>query len=96
MSYTVERAHDLAISVLIFLTDRPEALAGFLGQTGLAPADLRTRANDPDLLLNVLDYLTQDDALVLDAADSLNLRPTEFMAARTALAGPGSHGWDVD
>lgn len=96
MAYSTERALDLALSGLIYMTERPDLIAGFLDATGLRPDDLRGMARDPDLGLHVLDYLSQEDARLLDLAESLGLRPEDLMAARTALAGPGSHGWDVD
>ena len=56
---------------------------------------MRRAAGDPDIALHVLDYLLEDDARVLDAAADLNIKPGDLMAARTALAGPGSYGWEV-
>ena len=96
MAHSAERAQELALSGLIYMTERPELIAGFMGATGLRPDDLRGMARDPDLALHVLDYLAQDDARVLDAAEALGVRPEDLMAARMMLAGPGSHGWDVD
>ena len=84
------------MSVLLYMTGRPDLIADFLGATGLDAGDLRGLAADSGLALHVLDYLTGDDSRVLDAADALGVPPGDFMAARTALAGPGSHGWEVD
>lgn len=95
MTYTRESARQLALDALLHLTEQPDLMADFLGQTGLRPADLRQVASSPDLALHVLDYLLEDDRRVLEVADHLQIRPTDLMRARTALAGPGSYGWQV-
>lgn len=96
MAYSVEAARDLALSGLIWLSENPDLIAGFMAESGLRPQDLRRMSDDPDLAVHVLDYLLQDDARVLELSRSLGVRPEDLMSARTALAGPGSHGWDVD
>jgi len=96
MSYSPDRARELSLSALLYMTGRPELIAGFMAATGLRASDLRGMAADSGLALHVLDYLTGDDSRVLDAAHAMGVSPGDFMAARTALAGPGSHGWEVD
>ena len=54
----------LALRVLGFLAETPDALARFLNQSGATPADIRTRADDPQFLGGVLDFLLGDDELV--------------------------------
>ena len=70
-------------------------LGGFLGATGLQPQDLRQAAGNPDIALHVLDYLLEDDQRVLEAAADLQVVPGDLLQARTALAGPGSYGWEI-
>ncbi len=95
MTYTRESAQDLAMGVLLYMVERPELLGGFLGATGLQPQDLRQAAGNPEIALHVLDYLLEDDQRVLEAAADLQVVPGDLMQARTALAGPGSYGWDI-
>ena len=95
MTYTRESAKDLAVTILLYMAERPDLIEGFLESSGLQPQDLRRAAGNPDIALHVLDYLLEDDARVLDAATDLNIKPGDLMAARTALAGPGSYGWEV-
>lgn len=95
MTYTRESAQELATSALLYLAGRPDLVEEFLGATGLRPQDLRRVASSPDMALHVLDYLLEDDRRVMDAAARLGIAPGELMHARTALAGPGSHGWQV-
>lgn len=96
MSFTTASARELAMSALLYIVERQELAAGFLGSSGLRPEDLRSMAGSPELGLHVLDYLLEDDSRVLDAAGALALRPQDLLAARTALAGPGSYGWEAD
>lgn len=96
MSYSQDAARELGLSVLLYMTGQPDLIAGFMGRTGLNVGDLRAMATDSDLALHVLDYLTEDDTRVQDAAHALGVPPQDFMVARTSLAGPGSHGWQVD
>lgn len=95
MTYTRESAQELATSVLLYLVERPDLMEGFLGQTGLEAGDLRRVATSPDIAQHVLDYLLEDDSRVLEAAAELQVAPGDLMQARTALAGPGSYGWQV-
>lgn len=95
MTYTRESAHELATSVLLHLAGQPEVMGGFLEASGLDAQALRCIAADTDIALHLLDYLLEDDRRVLDAAGSLGIPPDDFLQARTALAGPGSYGWEV-
>ncbi|TGN52943.1 DUF3572 family protein [Paracoccus liaowanqingii] len=96
MAFSQEQARDLAMQTLILLVDRPEDLTQFMEASGLRPADLRDMAARPDIALYLLDFLVEDDARILSFAEALDLRPQDIMTARTALAGPGSYGWEAD
>lgn len=86
----------LAAEVLLHLSGQPDQLLAFLEATGLSPQDLRGLARSPELSAALLDHLVQSDEAVLDCASALGIRPADLMAARTALAGPGSYGWSID
>ena len=96
MAYSQQAAGELAISALLHLLQNPELANGFMGSTGLRPEDLRHMATRPELAMHVLDYLLEDDSRVMDAADAMQVKAADFMAARTALAGPGSFGWEPE
>ena len=95
MTYKRESAQELATSALLYLAGQPDLIEGFLGATGLQPQDLRRVATSPEMALHVLDYLLEDDRRVMDAAAELGVAPGDLMQARTALAGPGSYGWQI-
>ncbi|CAM3267909.1 DUF3572 domain-containing protein [Paracoccus nototheniae] len=96
MAMSNAQAGELAMQVLIVLVDRPDDLALFMQASGLRPADLRAVAEQPDIALHLLDFIVEQDERITSFAQALNLRPQDIMAARTALAGPGSYGWDVE
>lgn len=95
MAYTQDSAQELAGAALLYLAERPELMGEFLASTGLRPQDLRSIAYSPETALHVLDHLLEDDRRVMDAAAALGVAPGDLMGARTALAGPGSYGWEI-
>ncbi|WP_162798932.1 DUF3572 family protein [Paracoccus indicus] len=96
MAYTPEQAHDLATEILLALVERPDELSHFMGASGLNPDDLRQIAQRPDIAVFLLDFVVESDERIHEFAQALQLRPHDVMAARTALAGPGSYGWESD
>lgn len=96
MAFTPEQAKELATEILLAMAERPEELTSFLGATGLQPDDLRHISQRPDVAVFLLDFVVENDERVHEFAQALQLRPQDVMAARTALAGPGSYGWETD
>ncbi|MDB6176955.1 DUF3572 family protein [Paracoccus sp. Z330] len=90
-----EQARRVASTLLVYVLERPELAAGFLGASGLEVQDLRRLSESGGLDLPLLDYILEDDERVLEAADSLDLRPEDFLRARTAMEGPGGYGWEI-
>lgn len=84
------------MSALLHMAGQPELMATFLAASGLQPQALRNLADGPELALHVLDFLLEDDARVIEAAGAIGADPRDLMAARVALAGPGSFGWEID
>lgn len=96
MTYTTAAAEDLALQGLLFIAGHDELAALLLASSGVEPDRLRQAAADPDFLRHVLDFLCEDDQRILEFAAERAIRPQEVMAARTALSGPGSYGWEPD
>lgn len=75
----------LAIDALVFLAEDPERLSRFLGITGLEAQNLRAAAGQPGFLASVLDYLMQDESLLLAFAAQKHLAPEAVARAARKL-----------
>lgn len=93
MTYTRETAETLALKVLEWLAGQDDMMAIFLGSTGASKTDLQERAEDPEFLASVLDFLTMDDAWVVSFCDRENLPYDDPMKARMALPGGAQVNW---
>ena len=82
-----ERAAEIGRDALVWLAGEPEALGRFLAASGLRPADVRARADDPEFLGFVLEFLLGSDRLVTGFAACAGLRPEDPAHARTVLGG---------
>jgi hypothetical protein len=90
---TADEAVSIGQEALIWLAGQPEALGGFLAASGLSPDELRRRAEDPEFLGFVIEFLTGSDAMVLAFARDAGLHPSAPMRARAALPGGAEHNW---
>jgi uncharacterized protein DUF3572 len=82
-----EDAVDLAISALSFIASAPEELGRFLSLTGIGPESIRAAGREPGFLIGVLDYLANDERLLLAFAKQFSLAPENVGHARAVLAG---------
>jgi len=88
-----ESAEQVGIQVLGWLAGHDEMLTQFLGMTGIAASDLRVRAQEPEFLGFVLDFLLLDDAAIMAFCDDSHLPPEAPMHARAALPGGDVPNW---
>ncbi len=88
-----ETAEIVALRALAWLAGDEDLLPAFMAATGSAPGDLRARAQDPDFLGSVLDFILQDDRSVIACAGALALPPEALAAARRALPGGEPVHW---
>ncbi len=88
-----DMAEVLGIKALGWLAENEEHLLRFLGMTGSDPAELRTRAQDPEFLGFVLDFLLSDDRIILAFCDDTGIGPETPMQARAALPGGALPNW---
>jgi hypothetical protein len=82
-----DRAETIALQALAFLAGDEQALDGFLRLTGMGLPDIRAAAANPDMLAGVLDYLLQDEPMLLAFCDAAEIRPDEPGRARAYLPG---------
>ncbi|WP_375281574.1 DUF3572 domain-containing protein [Pseudooctadecabacter sp.] len=88
-----ERAEQIAVSALIWLSTNEDLLPLFLGASGAAAEDLRGLANSPAFLASVLEFITMDDAWVMAFCDAETIKYEEPLMARYALPGAEAVHW---
>ncbi|MEW2911371.1 DUF3572 domain-containing protein [Leisingera sp. JC11] len=93
MRISADAAETLALKALAWLAGNDELLPVFLGATGASEADLRAQASEPAFLGSVLDFLTMDDAWVMQFCDSEGLAYELPMQARMSLPGGAQVNW---
>ncbi len=88
-----ELAETIGLRALAWLAGNEDLLPLFLGSTGASADDMKTRAQEPDFLGSVLDFLMMDDAWVVGFCDQARLGYDEPMRARQALPGGQQINW---
>ena len=83
----------LALRALAFLAGNDHRVAWFLGATGISPDEIADRLNEQGFQIAVLDFLLQNEPLLLEFAKSEDVAPEQIWPARDRLAGEHSqHG----
>ena len=77
----------LALRVLAHIAMDETLMPRFLTLSGLDLETLKARAADPALLGGVLDFVLFDDSLVLQLAETLEVKPEALAQARARLPG---------
>ncbi|MCC5999711.1 MAG: DUF3572 domain-containing protein [Pararhodobacter sp.] len=91
MPLSQQQAEAFAAQVLQWLSSDAARIGGFLGASGLGPAELRQLAGQPEFLLAVLDFLMADEPQLLACCADLDVPPQRPAEARAAL--PGGDEW---
>ncbi len=81
-----DRAESIGVSALLFLASDSERLMRFLTLTGVDPAQLRIELREPHMLAAVLDYMLQDESLLLVFCASEGIPPEQIAPAKRSLA----------
>ena len=83
----VDEAEAIAITGLGFLGQDSGRFENFLAATGVNPGDLRALAGTSPFLVSVLDFLLQDESLLLIFTSENSLDPEMIKPARYRLSG---------
>jgi len=86
-------AETIGLRALAWLAGNDELLGVFQGATGASADDMKSRAQEPDFLGSVLDFLMMDDAWVVEFCDAARLGYDAPMRARQALPGGAQINW---
>lgn len=84
---TPANAEILALKGLAFLANSDEPLDRFMALSGVGADQLRERADDPEFLAAVMDFLLSDEALLTIFCDNASIDPHDLQMARQALPG---------
>jgi len=93
MNVSQEVAETTALKALAWLVNNEEVCSVFFGSTGASIDDLRARAAEPDFLGSVLEFITMDDAWVVEFCDNNALAYEVPMMAAAALLGTARTHW---
>lgn len=88
-----DSAQVIALQALAWILSDDNRLAALMSQSGIGPADLRGKADDPEVLAAVLDHLLGDDHAVMAFCDAHGLPFTAPLAARSVLPGGETLHW---
>jgi hypothetical protein len=84
---SAEAAEALALTALARLLDDPDRAGRFCAATGLGGADLARHVRDPAFLGGVLDFVLDDERLLVEVATASEVSPETLAAARQRLPG---------
>jgi hypothetical protein len=90
---TPDAAETLALEALAWLAADEDVLAAFLAAAGAGPAELRSRATDPEFLGFLMDFLLSDEARLVAFCDAAGRPYDAPMRARAALPGGDLPHW---
>ncbi len=71
---------ELSAICLNHLAQNPEQLAEFMGISGLSPDGLRGAVGTKSFAIGLLDYVVQNEPLLVAIADANAIRPETIMA----------------
>ncbi len=80
-------AEMIGIKAIGFLVSSEDDLTRFMGSSGLAPDELRDRAEEPEILVAVLDHILGEDALLTAFCEAEGLTPRMVHIAQHELSG---------
>jgi hypothetical protein len=72
----------LGVQALVFLASRPEDLGGFLALSGLGPESLRASAQEPAFLQSVVEYICQNEEMLMAFSAFLSTPPEAIDTVR--------------
>ncbi len=83
--YTPEQAEILAIQVLGYIAGTEEELQRLMVATGMDSEALKQSAHSRAGLAGILDYICQDESILLGFCEAAKIEPDEPMRALHAL-----------
>jgi len=88
VSMTAAEAEILALKALAFLANSEDGLNRLCNASGLNAGDLRAQAGEPGTLAAILDFLLQNEELLVAFCDDATIDPRAVHRAAYRLATP--------
>jgi hypothetical protein len=88
----LQGAETVAIQALGWIAADEDRLGRFMALAGLSAGELRARAAEPEFLGGVLDFVLENEALLVEFAQSSGLKPESIARLRRQL--PGAPVWE--
>lgn len=85
-------AETVAIQALGWIAADEDRLARFMALSGLSVDELRVRAAEAEFLGGVLDFVLENEALLVEFAGEAGLKPEAVLRLRREL--PGAPVWE--
>jgi hypothetical protein len=85
---TPDQAATLALKALGYLVNLEPAWSRFMELSGAAPGTIRDRADEPEFLASILDFLLTNEDLLLGFCDVTSVDSRDVHVARHVLAKP--------
>jgi hypothetical protein len=83
----LKNAETIALNVLGFLVESPQAMERLMNQSGLDLSTIRKRAVDREFLAAVVDFLMANEELLVDFCESRRVDPKTVQMAAHDLGG---------
>ncbi len=90
---TQEFAEKIALDALAWLAASDTLMPIFLGSTGAGADDIRHASGEPGFLASILEFITMDDAWVIEFCDHAGHKYDQPIMARAILAGEAGMHW---
>lgn len=87
-----DTAETAALQALGFVAGDADRLARFMALAGVSVDELKARAGDPAFLGGVLDFVLEDEELLLEFCAASGLKPASVARLRADL--PGAPVWE--
>lgn len=85
---TPDQAATIALKALAYLADFEQELHRFLDLSGASAATLKARADEPEFLGAVLDFMLTHEELLVGFCDATSITARDVHMARYVLVGP--------
>jgi Protein of unknown function (DUF3572) len=83
-------AEALGVSALTYLAGQPDWLGRFLSLAGIGPTSLRGAAADPAFLAGVLDFMLDNEGLLIAFAKEVGVPPGRVGEVRRFMSDEGN------